>query len=519
MIAVVAAIFVLAVAAAVWVGAVENWIGDELRSLVAARLNPTFGFDDLTYTFPRTVTLHRVWLESPDPASPSETIEILASDSLSLMLSSIPRPNVPFHMQQLDIANPTLRLVRTRVGEASDGLLGFSDLLKDHSKPSVHSTRPPVKLSDRVQVRTISITGGRTQYEPRDGSAAIMLIDGISAKLVLQPSDVGIYGIDFSLDHGPGLSLAMRGQVHADDQQLEVTALSSKLQLTRKNDHYFNPSLQKLLTERNVTGRLTIEATGMFDLDDVTASHLKGDLELSDASFAAGDYGLKLDHVSCRLSVAAGSVSIEKFAIEAFGGHAAVAGRVELDDSLTGVLSFEGADLQIGDMLRAADDPHGVPSFSGLLGFKGTLRGPLADIEQHAQGQGRFSVRKARLARLPVLSTVDDAMDRAAEAVMKRERVGHDALSFDYTLDGDHAVIEKFRMNSRWYGLRGHGDVYLDSRLDLAVDGGPLVKLENELGEAGDVIGEISETLVRARVTGRLGQPKIGIEFLRHHDW
>jgi hypothetical protein len=71
-------------------------------------------------------------------------------------------------------------------------------------------------------------------------------------------------------------------------------------------------------------------------------------------------------------------------------------------------------------------------------------------------------------------------------------------------------------MNSRWYGLRGHGDVSFDSRLDLAVDGGPVQKVENELGAVGDVLGEITETLLRARVTGTLGEPKVGIEVLRH---
>jgi hypothetical protein len=157
-----------------------------------------------------------------------------------------------------------------------------------------------------------------------------------------------------------------------------------------------------------------------------------------------------------------------------------------------------------------------VPSFSGLLGFSGTLRGPFADIDHRAQGQGRLSLRKARLARLPVLSTIDEALDRTAEAFMKREHTGHDALSLDFSFDGDRARIEKLRMNSRWYGLRGHGDVSFDSRLDLAVDGGPVQRLENELGDVGDVLGEITETLVRARVTGTLDEPKVGIEVLRH---
>ena len=53
---------------------------------------------------------------------------------------------------------------------------------------------------------------------------------------------------------------------------------------------------------------------------------------------------------------------------------------------------------------------------------------------------------------------------------MKRERIGHDELSLEFSLDGDRACVE-LRMNSRRYGLRGYGDVYFDSRLDLAVDG------------------------------------------------
>jgi hypothetical protein len=515
-IAVSVAILVLVVAAAVWVGAVEHWIGRELRALAAARLNATFAFDDLTYTFPRTITLRGSRLASPDPEAPGEPIEILAIDSLTLVLSHIPQPNRPFRVQQLDLAGPTLRLVRIRVGEEPGSLLGFSDLLKAEPKPAAPPDRPPAKLSDLLQVRAVSIQGGRAQFDPRDGSATIMLIDRITAKLLLQPSDAGSYDIDFSLDHQPISTLALRGQLLADDERLEIDTLSFMLQLAREQHHYLTPALQKLLAERDIAGRLTLEATGMFALDDAASSHLQVHLELSDASYAAGDYGLALDHVGSRISAAGKTVTIEEFAIHALGGHAKIGGTFELDDSLTGALTFEGADLQIGDLLRGAGDPRGVPSFSGLLGFSGTLRGPFADIDRRAQGKGRLSLRKARLARLPVLSTVDEALDHAAEAAMKREHTGYDALSLEFSLDGDRARIKKLRMNSRWYGLRGHGDVYLDSRLNLAVDGGPVQRVQNELGAVGDVLGEITETLLRARVTGTLREPKVGIEVLRH---
>jgi hypothetical protein len=514
-IAVSVAILVLVVTAAVWVVAVEHWIAQELRVLAAARLNPIFAFDDLSYRFPSTITLRGIRLTSPDPEGPSEAVEILAIDSLTLALADIPLPNRPFRMQQLDLAGPTLRLVRIPAGEASGSLLGYSDLLKEESKPAAHPARSPARFSELFQMRSVAIRGGRAQYDPRDGSAATMLVEGITAKLLLQPSDAGAYGIEFSLDHPPVFTLALRGKLLADEERLEVAALSSTLQLARKQDHYLTPALQKLLAGRDITGRLTLEATGMFDLRDAASSHLQAELELRDASFAAGDYRLALDHVGARISATGKTVSIEEFGIDAFGGHAKLAGTFELDDSLTAALSFEGTNLQIGDSLRGVAKPQGVPSFSGLLGFSGTLRGPLADIDQRAQGRGRVSLRKARLVRLPVLSTIDEALDRAAEAAMKKERTGHDVLSLDFSLDGDRARIGKLRMNSRWYGLRGHGDVYFDSRLDLAVEGGPIQKLENELDEVGNVLGEITETLVRARVTGTLDKPKIGIEVLR----
>jgi hypothetical protein len=531
-IAVSVAILLLLAATAVWVGAVEHWIGRELRALAAAHLNATFAFDDLTYTFPRTITLRGVRLTSSDPEAPSEPIEILAVDSLTVALSEIPQPDNPFRMQKLDLAGPTLRLVRIGVGEESGNLLGFSHLLKEESEPAALPAQPPARLSELFQVRVVSIEGGRALFDSRDGSAAIMLIDGIIAKLLLQPDDAGAYGLDFTLDHHPALTLALRGRHHIDKPRLEVDTFSSTLQLARDQDHYLTPPMQKLLAERDITGRMTAEATGMVALDDAAASHLQAHVELSDAGFTAGDYGLALDrvgfriaaagnyrlaldHVGSRFSAVGNTVTIEEFAIDALGGHAKIDGTFELDDSLSGALRFEGRDLQIGDLLRGADDPDGVPSFSGLLGFSGTLRGPLADIDQRAQGQGRLSLQKARLARLPVLSTIDDAIDPLAEAAMKREHTGHDALSLDFSLEGDRVRIAKLRMNSRWYGLRGHGDVGFDSQLDLAVDGGPVQRAENELGAAGDVLGEITETLLRARVTGTLGEPKVGIEVLR----
>ena len=197
------------------------------------------------------------------------------------------------------------------------------------------------------------------------------------------------------------------------------------------------------------------------------------------------------------------------------GGHAGVLGSIELEAPFAASLHFEGEGLQIGELLRNEERPKGTPAFEGLLTATVTLQGPLAEIDRRAGGKGRASLRKARLGRIPVLSKIDEALDAIAEAAMKREHVGHDSLSLELSLDGDRARIENLRLNSRWYGLRGHGDVGFDSQLALMVQGGPIQRLENELGAMGEVLGEITATLLRAKVEGTLSEPQIGIEVLR----
>jgi len=512
---IVLAILIVAVAITYWRRAVEAWIGQELRSLAGEYLNPALDFDELSYHFPRSAVLRGVRLSSPDPDSAAASTEILAIDSLALHLAEIPRPGRALRMQRIDLVDPVVHLVRTRTGHSRGELIGFSDLVRSDSERPTAQQQPPKKFSERFQVLTASITGGSARYDPRDGSDAIMLIDGISATLLLDRDDAGAYGVAFAFDRHPVVALALRGKLRVDDERLEIDSLSATLELARENDHYLTPAIQKFVAERDVTGNLKLAASGVFHLDDAASSHLQARIDLGDARYTVGAYGLTIDQMVARISATDEIATLDECTIDALGGHVGITGTIALDDLMTAALRYEGAGLQIGKLLRGSEDPKGVPSYSGVLGFSGSLGGPLTEIDRNKHGQGRITLRHARLARVPVLSTIDEALDRTAEAFMKREHTGHDVLSLEFSLEGDHARTRRIRMNSRWYGLRGHGDVYFDSRLDLKVDGGPVQRLENELGVAGDVLGEITETILRAGITGTLEHPKVHIEILR----
>ena len=92
--------------------------------------------------------------------------------------------------------------------------------------------------------------------------AVIMLIEGIVAKLRIQPSDAAAYGIEISIDHHPTLGLALRLWLLADDRRLEVDTLSSSLQLGPEQDHYLTPPMQKLLTELDINGPRSVRRRG-----------------------------------------------------------------------------------------------------------------------------------------------------------------------------------------------------------------------------------------------------------------
>lgn len=493
----------------VWVRAVEVWLRAELHARAAASLVPALAFDELSYRFPRTVTLQGVRLVSSPPHARS--VEILRIEELTVVLWKIPWTDTPLRLERLELVGPTLRLVRS--GDRSEAWVGFSNLLRERKGARAPSR---TRRGGGIQLGAVSIRKGSVELDLAGDSSTTMVSDGIEAKLMLRKADSGAYDVSLELDHRPVLHAALQGRLLVDEERLEVTSLSIGLELGGDSDHTLTPAMRKLVRKHGIAGRLRLDATGVLAPRDPPATRLRGHLKLTGVAFALGDRRFELDRLESGLDLTKDELTIDELVIHAFDGHIEIQGRVTLGAALDGHLTFRGTGLELSKFPSGA---AGTPPLGGTLDFSGELKGSLSSLPERAHGHGELSVRKGRLVHVPLLSTIDAALDSAAEAFMLRERAGHghDELRIDFDLDGDHAHVGKLWMSSRWYGLRGHGDIYLDSRLDLVVEGGPVQKLENELGELGDLLGEITETLVRARVTGTLDKPKIGIEVLRQH--
>lgn len=506
----------LALAAMFWVRAVERWIAHELEAAAAMHLTPAFAFRTLSYSFPRTITLRDVRLASPDPDHPNRSIDILSVDSITVELAEIPRPDQPFRMQRLELTRPRIDLVRLPVEGAADDLLGWSDLARSEPDAAAQAAHAPEKLSAIFEARTLTVEGASVRVASLDALAPVMLLDGIGATLKLQAGGDGAYGLDFALAHSPALSMQLKGRYLADDERLSIESLTATAQVAREQDRFLTPALQQMIRERDISGALRVTANGALDFETPAASDLHARLELSGAHYAAGDFGVAIDRVAARVRLKGQTLIVEHLEVDASSGQAEATGELGLEASSPGRFEFHGTDLQLERLLHGAGPSVAKPRYTGRLDFKGGVHGRFSGLDPAVEGHGRLSLRNAKLARVPLLAEIDEALDRAAEAAMLRQKVGHDSLSLEYTLDDGSIVLKKIRMNSRWYGLRGHGRIDTDARLDLDVDAGPVERVENDLPVLGDALGEISETLLRAHVTGTFMKPKIQIEILRH---
>jgi hypothetical protein len=60
--------------------------------------------------------------------------------------------------------------------------------------------------------------------------------------------------------------------------------------------------------------------------------------------------------------------------------------------------------------------------------------------------------------------------------------------------------------------LRGHGDIYFDTRMDMLFNAGPVEKIQSLLGKIGDFLGRITDEISAYTVTGTLAEPKVGVK-------
>jgi hypothetical protein len=487
--------------------AVQRWIAGQLGEVAGDYLNPRLSLGAVRYYYPLTAVVDDVRLTADDPAKPGATVDIFVAKQVTLEMAEIPRSGQPLRIQKLILDHPEFRAVS--VSREDSSLVGFGNFLK--AAPADPDAR--AKLSDVFEVRLIQIVDGLVVYDPRTPDSKPMEIDQVSFRLDIEQAkgdETGWYAIEMDLDRKPVFATHFAGRVNIDSMVLDVRPLHVALKLGREQDHYLPPEIQSVLREHEIGGELVVEAGGSVHVGDWRASSLTAKVTLADGNFSVGEHRFPLDRLEVLGTMADRRGSIEKIDATLLGGKLEGTGQVTLNDPMDGRVDLALSDVRLEQCLRNAEGGEGKyrGATSGRIGWNG----PLTDALKQSRGGGTISIVDGRLDQVPVLTVLLNVVSGTMKAVGMGSGRPSDTADVEFTFEGDRVNLSKVFVVTRMAALRGHGDIYFDTRMDMLFNAGPVEKIQSLLGKIGDFLGRITDEISAYTVTGTLAEPKVGVK-------
>ncbi|MBE3109491.1 MAG: hypothetical protein IMZ46_03095 [Acidobacteria bacterium] len=231
-------------------------------------------------------------------------------------------------------------------------------------------------------------------------------------------------------------------------------------------------------------------------------------MTLAGGNFAAGEHRFPLERLQVLWTMADGRGALEKLEMDLLGGRLEGRGQFALKDPMDGRVELKFADMRLEQCLRNAEGGEG--KYRGALSGEIDWQGPLTDARKQSRGNGTIRIADGRLDQLPVLSTLINVVSKTMKATgMSSGRTG-DTADVAFTFEGDRMNFNKVDVVTRVAVLRGHGDIFFDTHMDMLFNAGALEKIESMLGKVGAFLGRISDEISAYTMTGTLAEPKVG---------
>ena len=495
---------------------VDLWVTSLIEGLAETHLNPAFTFTSLEYDYPRKVILHGCRLTAEDPGVPEGTIDVFEVDRLELELVEIPETGKPIQIERIILARPILRLVVHQADRRA--LVGFSDLLNpvEEEETPLPEEEGDVRAGDVLHVRSLSLDDGTVHYDPRRAGQAPMRLEGITMTMRIDPESTSLYHVDAVLERQPMLGFRVLGRLDADAMAMEVSDLALNIRLGRMHDHHLPPPLQELLQQYDVAADLDMKMQGRLLANDLGASEMTGVITLKNASFAWSDYRLPIVVMEVDAALNHRRFVFDRLQMETLGGVVTGTGSVDFADDFEAACDLAISEVRLEQLCRLAAEEDVEPRFAGRLDGTAAVAGPLRYIATQARGSGEVKLREGRVARFPVVSPIGDMLRGAMELlpIGDEEQPASDEVDITLTLEGDHAHCSSIRIRGAGFSVRGEGRIYFDTELDMKLNGGPLERIQENLGAPGKIVGRATDAIVKYIVRGTLDEPKIGVRFV-----
>jgi len=502
----VAAVLVLNTTAGEGDSLLERWVRGQIIAIANDNLHPQLAFETFDLQLPDTVTLSNIELVATEPGLPTGSVTIFAADELKIVLAERPKRGRPLVIERLVLTDPTLRLVATEPGGAA--FAGFSNLVKQKGEPK--DDGGSTRLSDIFQLRLIKLTNAMVVYDPRLDDIEAMTLPNINTELKMEDPEAGWHAMELSLDQSPVIELNLGGRMHLDEGKLDIAAMRLVADLSRENDARLPPQVQQYLRQHDIRGRLDVTGSGLLAVTEPAGSTFDLNVNLTDGFASFGEYVIPIQSLELPVALKQQTLTADLL-VEALGGRTDLDLTMNTTGAMAGDAKLNIAGVRIQDVLAARSDGK-PPKYAGTLDASVHLFGPFAEITTQADGQGQINVIDGRLVNVPLVSGLISASKSVL--TLGRSTGMTDTADATFTFEGDRATFSDVNLKSSAIAARGKGDLYLDGRLAMRFNGGPIEGVQGLLGAAGELLGKVTDQLMTYTVKGTVAEPRVGVQVI-----
>ncbi|MGP1346242.1 MAG: hypothetical protein ACTS3F_06190 [Phycisphaerales bacterium] len=488
--------------------AAGDWAGRQVLRLTETYIEPTIDYGKLTYTAPGTVTLTDVTFTSSDGT------EVIRAGRFIVTLAEVPKVDQPIVIESVALEDWTLQLLTET--DANGEFLGFKGLLpfvKEGAVEQQDSVEEQLKLSNVFRIRSFKLSNGTLVYDAGDGTAPMRLEDiDLDTSVSEDPSNPGSYGIALEFERAPVLDMTIDGTLDIDAFTLDLDSFELDADVADEQAlTSLPPQVQEILRSLDARGRMSAKASGMLPLTDPIGATLSGTLNLEDFNIAQGEYRYPIDRLDLPFQLSSSTLTSPEATIETLEGRIAI---MDINLNLgseampfSAAWSAEGLKLQ--DLLRQQPAAGEMPNLAGEFTSTGRITVNLDAPANSLGGDGTLTVREGRLISIPVITDLLEVMNVLSQVV--GERSFHDKADAEFAFEGDKIRLTDFNFENAVAAVRGQGTIATAGDLDLSVNAGPLEKVTGGLGAIGGIVGSVTDRLVKYRVRGKVGDPKVSV--------
>lgn len=482
----------------------QDWLGRQVVGIANAYLVPRLDYKTVRYNAPLEVVLTDVTLTAPDGT------RVVDVGGMTITLAETPSYGQSIKIKRLLLSKGSVNLVKNTGAEG--GFKGLSPIVRGGTAKK-DDVPNEFRLSNVMRLDLIQLDDCSIRYEQGSG-AAPMVLGGITTKLDIVPAgEPGWYTLNLNAGRAPAAVIQMQGKFNADTFTADIQQGTIVTKLDPASAQTLPPDIQQLLKTYDMAGTLNATVSGKLPLTEFAKGDLTVNANVADFSFAAGGYRLPMQRLTTTVRVANGSLELPDLQASLLSGSLSASVKMDMTKPERPTqATWNASNLDLAQLQRdprAAQDPKKIV---GKLASTGSASLQAGKWPQGVSGSGKLTVREGRLFALPgfmdIVGMVDKALSGRVGAVNNHE------AEADFTLKPEGIDLTRCEIKTDLMAARATGLVGFDKRLDLAVNAGPMEKLQSLFGKIGSIIGTVTDKLATYRVKGTTDEPKVSLEIL-----